>query len=119
MHEMSIALGIVRIAEEEVRKRDAARVSKIEMQIGKLSGIEPDALDFAWPVAVKNTVLEKAERQTEYLPGQALCMDCEQTFEINGLSDVCPHCGSFMKNILQGREMKVVALTIEYEHDKN
>lgn len=62
MHEMSVALGIVKIAESETAKANAKRVDLIELEIGTLAGIEFESLDFVWPAAVKDTVLEKAKK---------------------------------------------------------
>lgn len=112
MHEMSIALGIVKIAEDEVKKAGATKVELIELLIGDLSGVERDALDFAWPMAVKETILEGAKRKTEYLSGKAKCSDCEKEFELESLLDACPNCNSYFKDILQGKELKVVALEV-------
>lgn len=112
MHEMSIALGIVRIAEEEVSKAKAEKVEVIELTIGNLSGVELDALDFAWPVAVKDTVLEGADKKITYIKGIGKCSECESTFPLEHLHDPCPKCNSYFKDILQGRELKVVALEV-------
>lgn len=112
MHEMSIALGIVRIAEDEVKKANANKVEIIELIIGELSGIEKDALDFAWPVAVKNTVLDGAERRIEYIEGEARCSDCESLFPLKNLFDECPKCQSYFREILKGKELKVLALEV-------
>jgi len=118
MHEMSIALGIVKIAEDEVIKRKAKYVSEIVLEIGELSGIELDSLDFIWSVAVKETVLEKAERIIEYREGKGLCIDCDTKFDVHSLSDECPKCGSYFKSIVQGKEMRVLTLTLEHENQK-
>lgn len=112
MHEMSIVLGIVRIAEDEVRKAKANKVEVIEMIIGNLSGVEKSALDFAWPVAVKETVLEGAERKIEYVEGVGKCSDCESEFPLESLYDACPKCNSYFKDILKGKELKVIALEV-------
>ena len=70
MHEMSVALGIVKIAEDETAKAKANRVDLIELEIGTLAGIELESLDFVWPVAVKDTVLEKATKKDNHYTGQ-------------------------------------------------
>lgn len=113
MHEMSIALGIVKIAEEEVVKRRAKYVSEIVLEIGELSGIELDSLDFVWPAAIKKTVLERAERVIEYREGKGMCIDCDTQFNVHSLSDECPKCGSYFKSIVQGKEMRILTLTLE------
>jgi len=62
MHELSVAIGIVNIAEKETQKANKKRVELIELEIGSLSGVELDSLEYVWNVAVKGTVLEGAEK---------------------------------------------------------
>ena len=112
MHEMSIAMGIVKIAEDEMRKAKARKVERIELEIGTLAGIEFSALDFVWPAAVRDTVLEEAERKVEVIRGLARCMDCDTRFEVERLYDACPSCRSNLKHILRGKELRVKALEV-------
>ena len=56
MHELSIAMGIVKIAENELSKSGGGEIELIELEIGTLAGIEFEALEFVWPAAVKDTV---------------------------------------------------------------
>lgn len=112
MHELSIALGIVEIAENEGRKANTKHVESIELQIGELSGVELESLDFAWPVAVKDTILEHAERHIDVVSGLAKCLDCETEFSLTHVFDACPNCKSYFKNILHGQELRVKALSI-------
>ena len=61
MHELSIAISIVDTCTEEARKAGGNSVSSVELEIGKLSGVVPEALEFSWDVAIKDSMLEKAE----------------------------------------------------------
>jgi hydrogenase nickel incorporation protein HypA/HybF len=112
MHELSIALGIVKIAEDETSKANAKQVSKIELEIGVLSGIEIDSLNFVWEMAVKETVLEKAEKEIIIIKGKGKCIDCDTEFELKNVYDICPNCTSILKGILQGKELRVKALEV-------
>lgn len=112
MHELSIALGIVNIAENETKKANATSVEVIELEIGVLAGVELDSLDFVWPTAVYNTVLEKAEKKINVIEGKAKCMDCDTVFKIEQLYDTCPNCQSYLKGIIQGKELRVKALEV-------
>lgn len=110
MHEMSIAIGIVNIAKEEAKKANVDRFSKIDLEIGTLAGIEFDSLDFVWEVAVKDSVLEHAKKRVHKIQAKAKCSDCNFEFPIKFIHDSCPKCGSFLKNILQGKELRVKSL---------
>ena len=113
MHELSIAMGIVELAEREAKKAGADSIKKIELEIGKLSGIEMTALDFAWPVATRNTMLEKATLQVYQPEGKAKCAECGHDFPVKNLFDTCPECNSYFKNIYQGKELRIKALVID------
>ena len=112
MHELSVALGIVKIAEDEMAKSSATKVDVIELEIGTLAGIEFDSLDFVWPAAVKDTVLEFAEKKTHIIEASCKCIDCNTVFAIKNIYDSCPNCHSFLKGILQGKELRVKALEV-------
>jgi hydrogenase nickel incorporation protein HypA/HybF len=110
MHEMSIVLGIVKIAENEAIKAGVKAFAAIDLEIGNLSGVEWEALEFAWKPAVEGSVLEKAEKRIHKIQAKAKCVDCDNLFEVNYIHDNCPKCGSFLKIILQGKELRVKSL---------
>lgn len=112
MHELSIIANIVSIAEEQVQKAQARRVDSIELEIGELAGVEWQALDFAWEVGVKQSVLENSERHIQRIAGKAYCNECKQDFHMENLFSSCPSCGSYFNEILQGKELRVKALTV-------
>jgi hydrogenase nickel incorporation protein HypA/HybF len=112
MHELSIALGIVKIAEDETRKAKAEKVTKIELIVGVLSGVELDSLNFVWESAVKDTVLEHAEKVITVIEGIGKCIDCDTEFKLENIYDCCPNCNSYFKGILKGKELKVKALEV-------
>ena len=112
MHELSIALGIVRIAENETKKANAKKVEKIELEIGTLAGIAFDSLDFVWPSAVKNTVLENAIKKINVIYGKAKCFDCDTNFKLDTIYDACPNCKSYLKGIIKGKELRVKYLEV-------
>lgn len=112
MHEMSVALGIVKIAEAEAKKAKANTVDLIELEIGTLAGIEFESLDFVWPAAVKDTILEHAIKKVHIIQGQGKCGDCESVFDLKNIYDQCPKCASFLKSILFGKELRVKTLEV-------
>ena len=48
MHELSIVMSIVDLANKEATKHQASAIEEIELDIGCLSGIDMDSFDFAW-----------------------------------------------------------------------
>lgn len=112
MHELSVVMGILKIAETETLKAGAASVECIELEIGSLAGIEQQALDFAWEGAIKNTVLENAVRRIDHIPAKAQCMECDEVFPLENVYDPCPNCQTYLKGIIQGKELRVKALQV-------
>ena len=112
MHELSVVMGIVKIAEQEAQKAGANTSERIELEIGKLAGIDLQALDFVWEAAVKGSLLQHAEREIIVLEGKATCSDCDQDFEVDNYYDSCPNCQSYLKIISQGKELRIKALEV-------
>jgi hydrogenase nickel incorporation protein HypA/HybF len=112
MHELSLVLSIVDMAEREARQARAARIQAIELEIGRLSTVEPIAFDTAWQLGVQHTLLEGAERSVRYTAGEARCRDCGRVFSVENLYDPCPACGSFNAQVTAGQALRVVSITI-------
>lgn len=112
MHELSIVMSIVETATEQVRENNANSVENISLVIGKLAGVDSRALDFAWDVAVKDTVLQSALRNIISIQGRARCFNCDNEFDISQIFDPCPTCGDHLIQILQGKELQIKSMTL-------
>jgi hydrogenase nickel incorporation protein HypA/HybF len=110
MHEMSIALSIVEIAEKEAKKASVNEFAAIELEIGTLAGIEFSALEFVWEAAAKGSVLENAKRNITKIQAIARCIHCKTEFPVKFVHDPCPECESFEKEIICGKELRVKSL---------
>ena len=113
MHELSIALSILDVAEEAGRNR-GGRVAAVHVKLGRLSGVVKEALALAFELAREGTELAKAELVIEEIPLVLHCSTCaaDQTpdspYELR-----CPVCGALTNEIVRGRELEVHALEIE------
>ncbi len=112
MHELSIVMSIVETATEKVRENNAKSVERIDLVIGALAGIDNYALDFSWDVAVKDTVLQWADRNIISIPGKARCVECDCEFEIKDMFDPCPVCGEHLLQVLQGKELQIKSMIL-------
>lgn len=114
MHELSIVMNIVDLAEEQVQKHHARTVERIELDIGTLAGVEFDALDFAWEAGVRNSVLAKAERQVNRIEARARCTQCGCEFPLDEPFQPCPQCHDYLNEFVQGKELRIKNLTLEF-----
>lgn len=113
MHELSIAISITEIVKEEALKHQAEQVTMVHLRIGKLSGIEPDALYMAMEEAIRGTTLEKTNWVYNWIDGVAVCDECCQEFASNDYFKLCPHCNSINTALIKGKEMYVQSIEIE------
>ncbi len=113
MHELSIAHSILSIAERSLPAGSEGVITGVNIQVGELSSIETEALVFAFSAIKSGTVLEAAELKIELIPGEARCSDCGTVFHIQSYGTPCPQCQGYLLNILQGKELKVLSLTVE------
>jgi hydrogenase nickel incorporation protein HypA/HybF len=112
MHELSIVMSIVDTAEEQVKEHHAQGVESIALEIGALAGVDEHALEFAWEMGVKNSVLENASYTISKIKGWAKCSGCDCEFELKELYDPCPLCGEYLVHILRGKEMKIHSIVL-------
>ncbi|SRR6266404_296734 len=114
MHELSIALSIVELAEEEAEKNGGGRVNAVHLRLGLLSGVVKDALLGSYELACAGTVLEGSRLIIEEIPVVGYCSKCETPRNVDSVQwFVCPECSTPMSEVLQGRELQVAALEIE------
>ena len=112
MHELSIVMSIVDIAQQQAYNANATVIDEIELDIGTMSGIEMDALEFAWSQGVKQTILEQANKKINRIEARAKCLDCNAEFPIQNYYDACPVCGEHFLDIIQGKELRVKSLVV-------
>jgi hydrogenase nickel incorporation protein HypA/HybF len=110
MHELSIAEAIVAIAERHARGRT---VTKVEVRVGHLRQVVPAALEFAFELVAKGTVLDGAELELEGVPARGRCRDCGVETTMSGFPLACSACGGLDLELLAGEELQVESLELE------
>lgn len=105
---MESALNAIR---QQAVNHGAARVSKIVLRIGTLSGVDLDALRFAYEALTPGTVAADAVLEIEPVPARAHCSTCDASFEAGrGFIFQCPRCGDYSGDIRAGRELGIARL---------
>jgi hydrogenase nickel incorporation protein HypA/HybF len=113
MHELSLAVSLVQAAKEEAAKQGAAGVSAVHLRLGPLSGVQKEALLFSCGLATEGTALEGSRLLIEDAPVLVFCTACNDRRPIRSLqSFCCATCDTPATDVIQGRELQVVALEI-------
>ena len=112
MHELSLAGGILQVVEDAAAREAFARVLQLRLEVGKLAGVELQALRFALETIAPGTLLEGAEILIDEPPGRAWCMGCSTAVEIGQRGDACPACGGHWLTPQGGDELRVVDMQV-------
>ncbi|WP_374319321.1 hydrogenase maturation nickel metallochaperone HypA [Aquabacterium sp.] len=112
MHEMSLAEGVLQLVEDTARREGARQVSRVIVEIGELSSVEPEALRFCFDVVTRHSVADGAVLEIIDVPGTAWCLPCGASVRINERYGACPQCGSHQVQPTGGTEMRVKEIEI-------
>jgi hydrogenase nickel incorporation protein HypA/HybF len=113
MHELSIAMSIVEMAQEEALKR-GVRVDAVHLKLGAMSGVVKEALLSSYEMACDDTPLRGSRLVIEEVPVIVFCPNCEVQRPLSSVQlFCCGECGAPTSEIVQGKELEVVALEIQ------
>jgi hydrogenase nickel incorporation protein HypA/HybF len=115
MHELSICRNIVEIVRKEIAARHVRSIDELGVRVGALSGVDPDALEFAFEIAARDTVLHGAVLTIERVPVAATCRKCGGNTSCENHTYACTTCGSADLTITQGDELEIAYII---EHDE-
>jgi hydrogenase nickel incorporation protein HypA/HybF len=114
MHELAIAEALIEQVQREVhRAGQKGRVMKVELSIGRLTGVHCDSLKFALELLAPGTLVEQAEIAMRQPKAQCACNDCGHRSEIDDLVVYCPHCHSGEIVIDGGRDLLLESIEVE------
>lgn len=114
MHELSIAMSIVDIAQQEAERLQGARVTAIHLRIGSLAGVAREALLASYEMVRENTALAEARLVVEEVPGVIYCKVCQARRDVISAEWFrCSGCGSIASELVQGKELQFTSLEVE------
>jgi len=110
MHEMSITQGIIDICEQHAGGR---RVLSLDVEIGELSDVVPEAIEFCFEACSQGTLLEGARLNIVRIPGRGHCQDCGADTPLTTLFGACTRCGGYRVTMEAGDEMRVREIEVD------
>ncbi|MEE9466298.1 MAG: hydrogenase maturation nickel metallochaperone HypA [Candidatus Neomarinimicrobiota bacterium] len=113
MHEMSLALEILRIVEKTARMNHAPIVKDIFIEVGTLAGVMVHALEFCLEVAKKDTPAGGAVIHIEQVPGKGKCPVCDQEYPMATLIEPCPVCDTSYLAMTAGDDLRLREIEVE------
>jgi hydrogenase nickel incorporation protein HypA/HybF len=112
MHELSLAESVIRIIESAALTQQFSSVRTIFLEVGRLAGVEPEALQFCFGAAARDTVAQDARLEIIEVPGEGTCADCGSVHPVHSLLDACPACGAYAVQVSGGNGMRVRELDV-------
>jgi hydrogenase nickel incorporation protein HypA/HybF len=95
---------------EKAKEYNFKTIKKITLNIGELSGVMDESLNFAFKELKKDTILEEAELYIDKIKATAYCEQCNKNYHIDHFNKLCPKCGSFAAKIVNGYELYLYAI---------
>ena len=115
MHELSIAMSIVEMAQEEADRRDVT-IDAVHLDLGPLSGVVADALLFSYEIACNGTALEGSRLVIRQVSIEVYCPACKAEKILSSMQwFCCPECGAPTSEVIHGKELQITALEIRDE----
>jgi hydrogenase nickel incorporation protein HypA/HybF len=110
MHEASIMQEALAQAEVHARQHGCTAIHTIRLRVGALSGVVPEALEFAFEALKAGTMAAEATLTIERVEARALCPACRREFTLEDAVFPCPACGGWESELLQGRELDLARI---------
>lgn len=113
MHELSIARSIADIVCGLVEPTERGRIRSIHVDVGTVSGVVPDSLEFCFEAVSQEYALPPHSLAINRIPFRCSCRNCSHEFSNQTGIVVCPVCGSSDTAVCSGRELRVATIDID------
>jgi hydrogenase nickel incorporation protein HypA/HybF len=122
MHEASITQAMLGMALEHAQGQ---RITDIYLQVGKMSFVVPECVEFYFEVLSKGTLAEGARLHFETQPIEMTCTDCGRQADLTEFMDEQPRaimvkaldrgceCGSKNLRVTGGTGFNMLSLEVE------
>ena len=108
MHELGVVFHMIDLLEDEAREHGLSRITRVEVDLGEVSGVITDFFEDAWLWAsARSDVLRDAELDIYQVDAVTVCNMCGTAYPTVAHGRICPHCGSADTVLLHGNELEI------------
>ncbi|MGB9598932.1 MAG: hydrogenase maturation nickel metallochaperone HypA [Myxococcota bacterium] len=113
MHEFSVAQNIIESIKDAIGEKMLSKVKAIHMEIGRLSGISIESLEFSIQVLLN----KKGENILNVKEIEPLveCINCKERYSPEDMIWVCPNCNEMRAEMIRGNEIKIINVEVQDE----
>jgi|WetSurMetagenome_2_1015567.scaffolds.fasta_scaffold00423_14 hydrogenase nickel insertion protein HypA len=109
MHEYAVACEIAALVKQTTA---GARVEKITLGVGALSGIFTESLTMYLELVLPDMGMESVKIETRDVPAVFAC-DCGERYEARSILTACPKCGAYARTVAAGQDCVVESIEVE------
>jgi hydrogenase nickel incorporation protein HypA/HybF len=118
MHELAICQALIDQVESIASEHHAREVMEIFVEIGPLSGVEPQLLEQAFDIASAGTIADGAKLVIRSMPVRVSCRQCGAITDALPTRLVCGVCGDWRTQLVSGDEMLLASLEFTRDDDE-
>jgi len=118
MHEMSIAQSLLESVLSAAAEANAVRVNTVEIEVGAMQLVVPEALQAAWEAVRAGSLADGADLKIDEILAEAECRPCGWRFKPDiAYSFLCPKCKQADAKIIRGNEILLKSMVCETEDE--
>ncbi|MFZ5609648.1 MAG: hydrogenase maturation nickel metallochaperone HypA [Pseudomonadota bacterium] len=109
---MALCSALLRLIEEVHDEEPFAHVRRIDVALGALSHVAPEALRFCFAAASRGTRAEGAVLHVLERESEALCLDCNAMTRVRRPGQACGQCQGHRLILGRGDEMRLESMEV-------
>ncbi len=111
MHELSVAESMLDLVAD--RLGGPRPLVAATARVGVLSGVDPQALEFAFPEAAEALGFGRPALEIRTVPARAVCRACAAAYAMHDAFAVCPQCGALERTLEGGDDLCLESVEVE------
>lgn len=112
MHEAGLMQETLDLAAAEARQAGATRIHHLRLRVGTLSGVVPEALQFAFDALTPGSPAAGATLAIEPVPATWWCEPCQAEFTPPQPDALCPRCLAVATELRRGLELELSSMEV-------
>jgi hydrogenase nickel incorporation protein HypA/HybF len=119
VHELSIVETLIeQVAQEVAAAGQTGRIKRLDLSVGRLSGVNVESLKFAFEVLSPATLVADATLAVNEPRAQGHCRECGARFETDEFLPTCTECHSSHVQIQGGQDLVLESIELAEEEEE-
>ncbi|MEK6776682.1 MAG: hydrogenase maturation nickel metallochaperone HypA [bacterium] len=112
MDGLTVTREILKQLIEKAQSEGASRITRIEIEVGELSGLDTKEIQTHFENLSQDTLAQGAKLSIIPIPLKVRCLSCSTEYNAGGFKMTCSHCGSISSELISGNELRVKEMEV-------